>query len=115
MGTDKAIQVDAGMVAESEADIRKTLLRFFGVHISPWVSGSMRMGMVMWKEQSPCSCFWRLLLSPRWCTNEAKNQDIDNWLANSISLMQNRALRILYSHFSLGKREIVLFACPHPP
>ena len=29
MGTDKAIQVDAGMVAESEADIRKTLLRFF--------------------------------------------------------------------------------------
>ena len=85
MGIGKAIQVDAGTVAESEADIRKTSLHFFGVHTSPWVSGGMRMGMVMWKEQFLCSCFWRLLLLPRWCTNEAKNQDIDNYSANSIS------------------------------
>lgn len=58
---------------------------FFRVHTSPWVSGGMRMGMVMWKEQFLCSCFWRLLLLPRWCTNEAKNRDIDNYSANSIS------------------------------
>lgn len=35
MGITKAIQVDAGMVAESEADIRKPSLRFFwGAHFT---------------------------------------------------------------------------------